>query len=158
MNTVSLALFHSLSLSLCPLPLLTHLQSLWKILQKLVAHYCFPSPFSFYIFLNEAMVELIIREKPLTQFPGSVLPAPSTVAKAYKERKCFFMIRVLWQTRCSPYELIEGGIKRLYLLQGSQRLLSGLCIWHSQVSVGLIGALYVCVCVCVSVCVCEVVR
>lgn len=72
MHTVSYYLsflFYSVS----ALPLHTHLQSLQKLLQKWVTHYCFLLPRLFiYIFANEEMVELV-REKPLTQFPVRLL-------------------------------------------------------------------------------------
>lgn len=51
-------------------------------------------PYLFFL-LNEETVELIIRERPLTQFPGSGLASCSAVAKAHKGRKkCLLIIRV----------------------------------------------------------------
>lgn len=74
MHTVSYYLsflFYSVS----ALPLHTHLQSVQKLLQKWVAHYRFLLPRLFiYIFTNEEMAELV-SEKPLTQFPVSLLAA-----------------------------------------------------------------------------------
>lgn len=52
--------------------------------------------FSFFLYffsLNEEM-KLIIREKPLTQFPGSMLTDRSAFAKGHIGRKCFLMITV----------------------------------------------------------------
>lgn len=72
MPTVSLALFHPLSLSARPIPPSPRTPEALPEMGRLLLFSC-----SIFISLfcspNEEMVKLAVREKPLTQFPGSVL-------------------------------------------------------------------------------------
>lgn len=118
MHTVSYYLsflFYSVS----ALPLHTHLQSLQKLLQKWVAHYRFLLPRLFiYIFANEELAELV-REKPLTQFPVSLLEVclQHFYQSIQMEKKSFLDDGSLMTKKgCSPIQCV---IRKLHLLQAT---------------------------------------